>query len=206
MTFHLRFFCPLWVFLPLFCLAPSLHADPQGPPAGIVLYAETEKGVQLLMADHLPPSKRGWAAFGGAHEGRETPAETAARETEEETHGYFKKKDLLEQIGAQKPFFDGPFAFFFVKVAYVPVEELLKAAIPEGNSSFRERGPYAWIPFDEVAPWLKTPLSQPDQAKLPDQLLPKEAATGWLWAAWLHNMRAASEAGALPWASGGSGS
>ena len=67
----------------------------------------------LLLADHTPRSKRGWASFGGAHEPGGSPTDTAARETGEETRGQFRRADILKAIGTQEPVFDGSYALFF---------------------------------------------------------------------------------------------
>ncbi|HEY8900115.1 MAG TPA: NUDIX domain-containing protein [Chthoniobacterales bacterium] len=166
-------------------------------PAGIILYTETPAGVELLLADHASPSERGWATFGGQAEAGETIAETAARETEEETHGYFKRAALLAQIKDRKPIFDGPFAFFFVKVDRVPVEKLAASSIPANNPAYAERGPYAWVPYAEVARYLSGESAFPFH--LPSRYLPATRNTDWLWPVALHNLLAASEANALPW-------
>lgn len=125
--------------LPILCLILSAvfmlpaHAASMvpvtGAPAGILLYAQEADGsVWLLLADHTPPSQRGWAAFGGSHDAGETLAETAARETEEETGGYFKRADLLKAIEGQQPVFDGVYGFYFVQVDKVPVAQIEAAA------------------------------------------------------------------------------
>lgn len=64
-------------------MCPVMAAD--GPPAGVGWVAETPRGVYLLLVDQASLSKRGWVLFGGGYEQGESPAETAARETEEET-------------------------------------------------------------------------------------------------------------------------
>ena len=80
----------------LLLLLSSCGRAPESP-AGIVLYSVVEGEVLLLLADHRLPG-RGWAAYGGAARAGETSAETAARETEEETRGYFKRADLLKDV------------------------------------------------------------------------------------------------------------
>jgi 8-oxo-dGTP pyrophosphatase MutT (NUDIX family) len=197
MRFVLLLVALLLVFRPLL-------AGAEGVPAGIVLYARTPEGVKLLLADHTaPPGKpgRGWAAFGGAHEGRETPAETAARETEEETHGYFKATDLAKKLEGRKPFMDSGFAIFFVEVDFVPVSELLKVAIPSDNPAYVERGPFTWVPYTQIAPLLDRKLPGDARPRLEAGLVPAGAATDWFWPVWINNLRAAKAAGAVPWLS-----
>jgi len=172
-------------------LVPGVAAD---HPAGIILYAEDTDGVSLLLADHLPPSERGWAAFGGTHEKDETPAETAARETEEETNGFFSRAELLARIKNVTPLFDGAFAFYFVKVPRVPIGEITKSHVHDGEAAYGERGPFAWVPFSAVERQLtaKAPI-------LDSRYLPAEVRTNRLWPVWLHNLRIAIDAHALPW-------
>ena len=173
-------------------LASGAAAD---HPAGIILYAEGADGVSLLLADHLPPSQRGWAAFGGMHEQDETPAETAARETEEETNGFFSRTELLARIKNSAPLFDGAYAFYFVKVPMVPIREITKLHLYDGEAAYRERGPFAWVPFSAIERQLaaKSPI-------LDSRYLPADARTNRLWTVWLNNLRVAIEAHALPWA------
>ena len=167
-------------------------------PAGVVLYAETPQGVVLLLADHTPPSKRGWSAFGGSHEPGESIAETAARETEEETRGYFKREAILAAIKTQKPVMDGSFALYFVKVDHVPIDDISKAPIPPDKPTYAERGPYAWIPAAEIERLVIPNYAQP-LLQISAEYLPVNKHTDYLWLIWVHNMRRAIKENAIPW-------
>jgi len=179
------------------CVVAGFQALAEGP-AGILLYTETDEGIELLLADHAPPVDRGWAAFGGHSEPGETYAETAARETEEETRGYFRRADLLEAIKDQKPTMDGPFAFYFVKVDRVPASEIMNTKPPTREAVYFERGPYAWVPLKETEKFFN-----PDTITFPLRLnpeyLPEGRFTDWVWPIWLHNLSVALEAGTVPW-------
>jgi 8-oxo-dGTP pyrophosphatase MutT (NUDIX family) len=172
-------------------LATGAAAD---HPAGIILYAQDARGVSLLLADHQPPSRRGWAAFGGTHEAGESPAETAARETEEETNGFFPRAALLAKIKDTPPLFDGAYAFYFVKVPLTPAAEIARGRSHADDEAYRERGPFAWVPYAEIARQLdaEAPVIDP-------RLLPAETRTNRLWPVWMHNLQVAREAHALPW-------
>lgn len=178
-------------------IGPTLAGEPlpQKCNAGIVLYHRGANGVEFLLADHTAPSQRGWAAFGGRHEGDETPAQTAARETEEETRGYFRREKLAEALQKCQPFYDGLFALYFLEVEHVPIDAILQHPVPPGDKSFAERGPYAWVPADEVY----KALSSAEEAPAID---PKYLSAGpgnkWFWKVWIHNLRQAEKAGALP--------
>ncbi|RYD75036.1 MAG: NUDIX hydrolase [Verrucomicrobiaceae bacterium] len=188
--------CLVLAFLNLFAFAALAGV---GGPAGIVLYHRSGEEVFLLLADHQPPSTRGWGAFGGSYEEGETPAQTAARETEEETRGYFKRVELLNKIKDQTPFEDGVFSLFFLEVDHVPAEQIAGGKIPEGDNSYRERGPWAWVPFSEILRHLKTEPHPQAAAILDSRLLPAGVASKHYWPVWLHNMHRALNAGALPW-------
>lgn len=187
-------------FLIILLVATSLRAAEDGPAAGIILYSETPEGIQLLLADHAAPSQRGWAAFGGHHEVGETAAQTAARETEEETRGYYKRDTLLKAIKGKSPFFDGPFAFYFVRVDYVDPAEIATHPVPSNSSYFLERGPYAWVPYSELERFF-----DPETVTFPltinSKYLPGDRNTDWVWPLWLHNLAGIAGRDQLPWAS-----
>ena len=189
----------IFLALSLFLLPAALYGETSNSSAGIVLYADTPKGVFILLADHTAPSMRGWAAFGGANEFGESALDTAIRETEEETRGYFSKEKTYKLLQNTKPFFDDKFAMFFAKVDLIPISELISRPIPSGNPSYKERGPFAWIPFSAIEPYLKTEVSGPSSARIDSRFLPPDNNTNWFWPVWLHNMRAAWRANAIPW-------
>lgn len=196
----MKFSC-LILLLPLLLWAGALSAEPAGPPAGITLYAVTPQGVKLLLADHTVSARipaRGWSSFGGSHEAGETPIQTAARETEEETHGYFKRQDLEKALAGQEPAVDGVYHQFFLEVPFVEITELLKVEIPETHS-FQERGPFAWIPLSEILPYLEGREFPKEAAKIQPRYLPAGGQTDWLWSTWLRNLRQAREARNPAW-------
>lgn len=167
-------------------------------PAGIVLYLTTDDDVYLLLADHSVDTDRGWGGFGGGGEDGETPAETAARETEEETRGYFDREDLLNGIKGSDPVFDGLFHLFFLEVGFVPALRIQNNALTNEEKTYRERGPYAWIPYSEVARYIET--DDPTQiGSIDRKFLPEETYSDWFWDIWVQNMRNAHRMGALPW-------
>lgn len=170
-----------------------------GGPAGIVLYHRKGTEIFLLLADHQPPSKRGWGGFGGKHEKGETPAQTAARETEEETRGFFKRTELLEKIENQTPFVDGEFALFFLEIDYVPADRIAAFEIPADNKAYRERGPWAWFPLPEIMRHLERVPTPGTAASVNARLLPGNRSAKHYWPVWLRNMHRALNAGVLPW-------
>ena len=85
------------LLIPVLVFVICQHAIAQDP-AGIVLYFKSGNEVYLLLAEDAREG-RGWATFGGKAREGEHPAETAARETEEETRGYFVRGNLLKKIG-----------------------------------------------------------------------------------------------------------
>ena len=168
-------------------------------PAGMVLFFKSGEEVFLLLADHREKD-RGWAGYGGGPYDGESPAETAARETEEETRGYFLRDDLLAMIKDQEPVIDdGGFALFFAEVPFVPAQLVTNNPLPNGNESYVERGPYAWIPYSELEPCLKSPVEPEERPPIEKRFLPRERHTSWYWPVWLSSVRRAVETNSIPW-------
>lgn len=179
------------------CAVLGFQALAQGP-AGIFLYTETDEGIELLLADHVAPVDRGWSSFGGNAEAGESYAETAARETEEETRGYFRRGDLLQAIKDHTPTMDGPFAFYFLKIDRVPVSEIMNSIPPSTDRVYFERGPYAWVPLREIERFFD-PDTVTFPLRIPPDHLPENRFTDWIWPIWLHNLSVAMENGTIPW-------
>jgi len=169
------------------------------PPAGAVLYTESAGEVYLLLAEH-GNGHRGWAGFGGGGREGETLAETAAHKVEEESRGYYDREDILKRIGDQNPIMDGEFAFYFVKVDFVPAQRITNHPLASGNDAYQERSTFAWIPYSTIAPHLASDIARTNAYMVAPEYLPRGSSTGWLWRAWLGNMRKAVVAGAIPWA------
>jgi len=179
-------------------LGASVHAE---GPAGIVLYFKSGEEVFLLMADHVSETShsRGWAAFGGGAEVGESAAETAARETEEETRGYFSSESLYDKIRDATPVLDGTFSLFFAEVTFVPAVRVQNNHPPANERYYVERGPYAWIPFSVVRQFLVQTTDMKRIHEIGERFLPSERNTDWFWTVWIRNLRKAVEADALPW-------
>ena len=186
---------PILTLLLGLCAAGTSAAE---NPAGIVLYLTTGNGVYLLLADHTGDSDRGWSGFGGSGEDGETPAQTAARQTEEETRGFFSRSNLLNRISGTDPVIDGTFHLYFLEIEFVPALRIGNNRTHTEDEDYRERGPYAWIPFSEVEKYFDGDAQ--DSKKLIDRhFLPSNANTDWFWNVWLRNMHKARKMGALPW-------
>ena len=167
-------------------------------PAGMVLYFKAGDEVFLLLADHREKD-RGWAGYGGGPYDGESAAETAARETEEETRGYFLRDDLLAMIKDQEPVIDNGFALFFAEVPFVPAQLVTNNPLPSDNESYVERGPYAWMPYSELDPYLKGPVEPEEKPPIEERLLPGGRTTSWYWPVWLGSVRRAVETNSIPW-------
>ena len=188
-----RFLVALWCG---FVLLEAAHAD---GAAGIVLYHVDDDGeIHLLLADHAS-DRRGWAAFGGGPEGDESPAETAARETEEETRGAYTRQSLLAKIVDQKPVSSKGFSLFFAQVPKIPVDEISKKKIPEGNKAYLERKCFAWVRWTTIEPLLAETTQAKNKANLPVSVLPASSNATYLWNVWVGNLKDAAKVGAIPW-------
>ena len=165
-------------------------------PAGVALYFRTESEVYLLLADHAT-RPRGWATYGGGRNEGETTADTAARETEEETRGYFSRIELLEKINSQEPVMDNGFALYFAEVDFVPAQRVSNHEPPSDGPAYLERGPYAWIPYSVVEKQIK--IAKDGVYPLDSRYLPTDRKTDWMWPLWIGTMRIAIENDVLPW-------
>ena len=177
--------------------AASCSAHANGP-AGIVLYYRDGDSVFLLLADH-GQSKRGWGAFGGAANPGEDRRETAARETAEETRGYFSRDWLRRQIAEQTPVQSGGFSMYFVEVPFVPAQRVMNNPTKENDKQMHERGCYAWIPFSVIEPAIAKETPSAEELKVNPLYLPRGSNSDSLWGVWVRNMHDAMKQGAFPW-------
>lgn len=166
-------------------------------PAGIVMYMTTADEVYLLLADHRG-SSRGWGAFGGGAENGENRMETAARETEEETRGFFKKEELLKKLEGRKPFIDGKFHMYFLEIDFVSAQRITNNELPERKKPYKERGPYAWIPYSELKKYLIGKTGEKTYY-IDKRYLPKRAKRDYFWKVWVSNMVEAYKSKSIPW-------
>jgi len=153
--------------------------------------------VYLLLADHKG-SKRGWGAFGGRAESGENPMETAARETEEETRGFFKKEELLKKLKSKTPFIDDDFFMYFLEIDFVPAQRVTNNDLSAGGKDYRERGPFAWIPYSDIKKYLTSPVKG-QRHYIDKNFLPKKAKRDYFWKTWIDNMVGAYKSQSIPW-------
>ena len=106
---------PLVSLFTILLIAASFTVHAQ-TAAGTLAYTHVDGEVMLLLADHAigQERKRGWGGFGGAMEDNESAVVAAARETEEESRGYFPRAMVERKIQDQQPVIDGEFALFFI--------------------------------------------------------------------------------------------
>ena len=166
--------------------------------AGTVLYTKFKDKTHLLLADHQLVSQqhRGWSGFGGRCDGQ--PADVAAaRETEEETRGFYNREEILAKLGKMPGIRVGNFTTFFVKVDYVPAVALNNPEPSRSAYHYIERGPYAWIPSAVI--WQAFENRQAGRTHIAAEYLPPNARTNWLFEPFLTSLMAAETAGILPW-------
>ncbi|MFC1452808.1 NUDIX hydrolase [Verrucomicrobiota bacterium] len=124
-----------------------------GGPAGSLLYHRDGDNVFLLLANDSKGT-RGWSGFGGGAERGEPFRATAARETEEETRGYYSRVWLEQQIADQEPLSSRGFHMYFVEVPFVPAQRVMNNHVEGHHAAMDETQFYAWIPFSELEPVL----------------------------------------------------
>lgn len=164
--------------------------------AGTVLYFKADGRTWLLLADHQHwlQRDRGWAAFGGLC-ADESPEAAAARETEEETRGYFRREQILPLLEASPRLRTSDYTTWFVEVGFVPAVRVSNHSPPSADGAYYERGPFAWVPLSEV--WSAIDAGRP-RALLPTQYLPGKRRTDWLYGAFVRALLTARQRGLLP--------
>ena len=186
--------CPIALFLQIFFFV-TLTAQAEGP-AGAVLYCRSGDQFYLLLADDIEVS-RGWSAFAGGPEQGESAAETAARETYEESRGFFERDWLLKQIKEQKPVYHkrNNYTFYFIEIPFVPAIRITNHPLPKGaDLVMQERPRFAWIPESDVRKALDEKSLQIDPL-----YLPADSSSKHYWDIWLEGMRIAYKNKACPW-------
>ena len=167
-------------------------------PAGIVLYCHHLGELHLLLANDRFGS-RGWGGFVGGDKEGETAAMTAARETHEETRGYYDRMKLFRMIANQQPVKLWGCHWYFAEVAYVDAKKIMDHRIPLLNPAYMETQHYAWVPYREIQPLLeKKSLTVADLQLHPRHLQPNSRSKSY-WRVWIDNMRQLHLKDAFPW-------
>ena len=167
-------------------------------PAGILLYAKHQGEIRILVGnDRL--YTRGWSGFGGGNKEGEGRALTAARETCEETRGYYAQDWLLKRIVGQEPAELGGFSLYFVEVDHVPAQRVKEHPLKRLQPAYMEMHHYTWVPFSEIEPLLaKTQRSETDLRVNPDHI-PKGCREDSYWDVWINTLRQVHLKNTFPW-------
>jgi hypothetical protein len=175
----------------------TVHAQ---TAAGTLVYSYVDGEVMLLLADHAigQDRERGWGGFGGTIKDNESPFIAAARETEEESRGYFPRAMVERKIRDQEPVIDGEFALYFLEISNIDPALIYRQPIGGLPESYHERGPYMWIPFASVSRHLEQ-YGTAVGIEIEPGHLPDAAVSSWYWDIWLENIVAATLVDALPW-------
>jgi 8-oxo-dGTP pyrophosphatase MutT (NUDIX family) len=185
----------------LLCIWISVLRVPDisaGCGAGTVLYFKFKDETYLLLADHgfSHQRDRGWSGFGGRCDG-EPPASAAARETEEETKGFYSRKEILVKLNPDSGIRVADFTTYFLEVDFVPANVINTYKASHQSTGYHERGPYAWLPISAI--WQSIENKESGRAYLPSNYLPPEANTDWLFEPFVTSLLAARSGGILPW-------
>ena len=166
--------------------------------AGTVLYFKFKGETYLLLADHnfRHHRDRGWSGYGGSCDGEPVDV-AAARETEEETKGFYSRGEIFARLGSSPKIRVGDFTTFFLKIDYVPAIVFNNQKSVSHAASYDERGPYAWIPISVI----REAISKRQSSRLciPGKYLPPDSQTDWLFEPFVTSLMAAKKAGILPW-------
>ena len=122
----------------------------------------------------------------------------AARETEEETKGFFSQEEIISRLGSGPKIRVGDFTTFFLEIDYVPAIVLNNQESAHAKASYLERGPYAWLSISVIREAVAE--KQSNRMHIPGKYLPPDAQTDWLFEPFVISLMAAQKAGILPWA------
>ena len=169
-----------------------------GCGAGTVLYFKFKHETYLLLADHSHSHQRerGWSGFGGKCDGQ-PPTSAAARETEEETKGYYSREEILVKLDPTSSIRVSDFTTYFIAVDFVPANVINSYKASQKSTCYRERSPYAWMPISAI--WQAIDNKKSGRVYLPAKYLPPEAHTDWLFKPFSTILLAARSNGILPW-------
>jgi 8-oxo-dGTP pyrophosphatase MutT (NUDIX family) len=178
--------------LQVFCVSgETLHMG-----AGVIAFTEIQGETYVLLADHVD-SDRGWATFGGSRNDGESPAETASREFREETRCVYERPTEETLAGLPTVSID-TFVSYVFEVPFVPAQ-VFSSRTPEEDcigEDFEERGPWIWVPLDEIVACLAEGDST-GSYRLPAAFVP-DGTTAKLWANSADILREAISSGLLP--------
>lgn len=166
--------------------------------AGTVIYFKFKSEIYLLLADHnwSHQRDRGWSGFGGFCGGEPIDV-AAARETEEETKGIYRRDEILARLVSSPKIRVGDFTTFFVEVDYVPAIVINNHKSSDRTAGYYERGPYAWIPFSVI--WQAIAERRTGGVQIPGKYLPPDKLSNRLFEPFVTSLLAAKTAGILPW-------
>lgn len=126
-------------------------------PAGVIPYACIEDVPYVLLAFDPVATRVGYAAFGGASEGDETLAETAAREFHEETRCAFDRP-TAEHLERLTPSESHGYVSFVAEIPFIS-----HLAIPESPCDARiERTDWQWVKLNDLEAGLATDAARPE--------------------------------------------
>jgi len=182
----------LWILL---LLAQNAAAN---CGAGTVIYFKFKSEIYLLLADHTWSHQRDrtWSGFGGFCDGDPIDV-AAARETEEETKGFYRRDEIFARLVSSPKIRVGDFTTFFVEVDYVPAIVINNHKSSVRTAGYFERGPYAWIPFSVI--WQAIAERRTGRVQIPQKYLPPDKRSNRLFEPFVTSLLAAKSAGILPW-------
>ena len=185
------------LILTLLITSQSLQA---GCSAGTVIYFNDGNENFLLLADHRKKGqkKRGWAHFSGGCEMGEGMAKTAARESEEESKGFFKREWVESKLETTPYLIIGDKAIYFVQIPFAPAQQINHYRTDNPLKVYKERGPYAWIPYRLILPIIKMRIDPNKRYPIATEFLPKKHHTDWFYSRFLMDMQKAYQRGIFP--------
>lgn len=142
----------------LLCLSFSLvTSGALASPAGVIPYACVDGDPNVLMAFDPVTTRLGYATFGGAREGDESLAQTAAREFHEETRCAFDVP-TAQQLEELQPSESHGYYSYVVEIPFISHLE-----IPNHPCAARiERTDWQWVRLSDLEQGLESGARRPE--------------------------------------------
>jgi len=131
--------------------------------AGVLPYSTATGEVTVLLG--FDAGEGHWSDFVGTCTPGETPAQTAARQFEEETRGGYQLADISRRLQGAAPVEIGNTRIFLIEVPQVSARQLERLSKDRGF----EKTDYCWVPLLELLESIDD--RGPDRARVPESCI-----------------------------------
>ena len=87
---------------------------------------------------------------------------------------------------------------YFLEIDFVSAQRITNNKSSVGGKVYKERGPFAWIPYSELKKYLTSQVTG-QKHYIDKRFLPKRAKRDYFWKTWVSNMVGAYRSKSIPW-------